>query len=260
MTSSSQAKLQKMRNRFITQLPSRWGPVERAWQNTAVGSEGNLAIRRFHEGLHTLIGTSGTLGLTAFSERLRKTEQKLKPYLQEEQLPQALIVELRSDMAQLSQGISAMCASNTQSYSCEVLSDETQHEKSTTLTQKAVRVLVIDDQESVGNYYITLLESAGFGSDLQTQASKVRAHKKQFGPQLLVMDIQMPDISGIELARLLRADEHPQQTPIVFLSAEGSEATAGTIAELGSATLLGKGLTDQHFLKHVSEWTGSGCC
>ncbi len=81
----------------------------------------------------------------------------------------------------------------------------------------AVRVLVVDDEEYIRDLLSTSLRFQGF--EIETAGSGFVALRKvaEFAPNLVLLDVTMPDIDGFEVCRKMRADR--DQTPVIFLTA-----------------------------------------
>lgn len=82
------------------------------------------------------------------------------------------------------------------------------------------RILVVEDDESLARYYRALLRDAGMEAMDVTQPLEVLQALADFGPDLVLMDIYMPQCSGAELAQVIRQHGGHAGLPIVFLSAE----------------------------------------
>lgn len=85
-----------------------------------------------------------------------------------------------------------------------------------------IRVCLVDDQTSVLNYLKLTLEQQGFDVLGTTNPTILIREMLAFEPDIFIFDINMPDISGIELARIIRQFEHFSAVPIIFLSADDS--------------------------------------
>ncbi len=95
------------------------------------------------------------------------------------------------------------------------------------------KILAIDDDASIGDLYQTGLSLFGFDISCATNAKKAREFLKTNKPDLILMDIMMPDVDGITLTRELRADPKTADIPIIVVS---GLADAGT---LNDALLFG---------------------
>jgi two-component system nitrate/nitrite response regulator NarL len=84
------------------------------------------------------------------------------------------------------------------------------------------QILVVDDDETWRAYVATLLERAGF--ELQEAASSAKALEvaREHRPRLVLLDVRLPDGSGLEVCRALR-DLYGDELPIIFVSGERME-------------------------------------
>jgi two-component system CheB/CheR fusion protein len=87
------------------------------------------------------------------------------------------------------------------------------------------RVLVADDDPAVGEALVTLLERLGQDVRLVTRGNAVEKAVEAFRPALVILDIGLPDMSGVEIARRLRASPGSQAFRIVALSGYGQNST-----------------------------------
>ncbi|MDA8436506.1 MAG: response regulator transcription factor [Actinomycetales bacterium] len=86
--------------------------------------------------------------------------------------------------------------------------------------QADARVLVVDDEPYIADLLATGLRFVGF--DVRTAGSGLEALTcvREWKPDLLVLDVMMPDVDGFEVTRRLRADG--RETPVLFLTARDS--------------------------------------
>ncbi|MDX6376094.1 MAG: two-component system, OmpR family, response regulator [Gaiellaceae bacterium] len=93
------------------------------------------------------------------------------------------------------------------------------------------RVLIVDDEPSITDAVATALRYEGFEtSEVASGRDAIRA-AEAFVPDLVILDIMLPDIDGLSVARTLRAQ--PRRVPVIFLSAR--DATQDKIAGLSLA-------------------------
>jgi len=87
-------------------------------------------------------------------------------------------------------------------------------------------VLVVDDDPTVSDVVRRYLERAGLEVTLAADGpSALRAYESQ-RPDLVVLDLMLPGIDGLEVCRRLRADPRTMHVPIVMLTAKGEESDA----------------------------------
>ena len=82
------------------------------------------------------------------------------------------------------------------------------------------RVLVIDDSRAQAMHIERVLNSAGIITRALNEPIQALEVLAEFQPDLIILDLYMPDCTGPELARLIRQDERYVSVPIIFLSAE----------------------------------------
>ncbi|MGB8169916.1 MAG: response regulator [Chthoniobacteraceae bacterium] len=81
------------------------------------------------------------------------------------------------------------------------------------------RILVVDDDPSIGVYLTRLLEESGrYLVEVETDPIVAMATARLYKPDLLVLDIYMPGLSGLEIAEQLRAEPCLRSRPIIFFT------------------------------------------
>ena len=91
---------------------------------------------------------------------------------------------------------------------------------STRTLADTLRVLVVDDEPSIVDAVATCLRYEGFQVEEATTGRAALAKAQDSPPDLIVLDVMLPDLDGIEVTRRLRADGI--HTPILFLTAKDS--------------------------------------
>jgi len=83
------------------------------------------------------------------------------------------------------------------------------------------RILIVDDDRESTRLLKILLEKIGYLVLEENDAAKAHQSVHNFGPDLILLDIMMPQIDGVELASEIDADPQLQKTPIIFLTGLG---------------------------------------
>jgi diguanylate cyclase (GGDEF)-like protein len=104
------------------------------------------------------------------------------------------------------------------------------------------RILVVEDDEFHAAFARAVLESAGYQVDVCSAPRQFTERMATFQPELLLMDVNLPEISGYDLARLVRQHEQHAALPILFLTSE---------AEMESRIRAAKAGGDEHLTKPV---------
>jgi len=88
------------------------------------------------------------------------------------------------------------------------------------LAKRPYRVLLIDDDESLLDLYAIVLSEADMEVEILSDPMQGLKVLAEFRPDVIVMDVYMPECSGTELAQIIRQDDNWAEVPIMFLSAE----------------------------------------
>ncbi len=87
------------------------------------------------------------------------------------------------------------------------------------------KILVIDDEEDVLNFITYNLKKDGYRIETAENGREGLEKAKDFKPDLILLDVMMPDLDGIEVCRQLREDPGFDNTMIAFLTARGEDYT-----------------------------------
>jgi len=90
------------------------------------------------------------------------------------------------------------------------------------------RILLVDDEAGVTTMTKLNLEKTGiYEVQVENHSGRALSAARGFKPDLILMDITMPEMDGPEVASLIRADDTLRNTPIVFLTAVVSKYETG---------------------------------
>ncbi len=115
-------------------------------------------------------------------------------------------------------------------------------------TEEPYRVLVVDDDVSLGAHFELVLRSAGFDIDYCSRPEEVMERMAADAPDVVLMDLHMPQCSGAELASVIRQTNRFAGTPIVYLSAEDDPGVQVRAMGRGGDDFLKKPIADQHLI------------
>lgn len=118
-------------------------------------------------------------------------------------------------------------------------------------TGASYRILIVDDSESLGEYYKLILNQAGMIAESITNPLNLLEQLESFQPDLLIMDIYMPQCTGFELAVVLRLESNYTKIPIIFLSTEEDKNKKLFAISLGVDDFLTKPVSPQHLISAV---------
>lgn len=118
--------------------------------------------------------------------------------------------------------------------------------------QAPYRVLIVDDDESLAEHYRLVLAAGGMLAEKVCQPQDALPAMESLRPDLVLMDLHMPDCSGAELARIIRYDEAWLSVPIIYLSAESSLDQQVKALGSGADEFLTKPITAPQLVAAVS--------
>lgn len=83
------------------------------------------------------------------------------------------------------------------------------------------RILVVDDEPDVTELVSYKLKREGYEVEIINNPLEIMGTAREFAPDLFVLDIMMPDLDGMKICRMIRADRKLSSVPIIFLTARG---------------------------------------
>ncbi len=112
-------------------------------------------------------------------------------------------------------------------------------------------ILIIDDEKDIVKLLQYNLEKEGYAvsTGLTGEEGLAAARSKQ--PDLIVLDLMLPGIDGLEVCRLLKADRSTKQIPVLMLTAKGTEIDQVVGLELGASDYIPKPFSVKVFLARV---------
>ncbi len=113
------------------------------------------------------------------------------------------------------------------------------------------RILVVDDNESLATHYALVLRQAGMTVTTCNEPRQIMETLIDNQPELILMDVYMPDCSGLELAGLIRQQEAFLGIPIMFLSTETDLDKQLTAMRMGGDDFLTKPIADDTLVSSV---------
>lgn len=117
------------------------------------------------------------------------------------------------------------------------------------MTAERPIVFVVDDDSRVRDALSSLLASAGLDVGVFASASEFLAADKPDAPGCLVLDIELPDINGLELQRELADRKAP---PIVFITGHGDIPSSVRAMKAGAVEFLSKPFGDEELLRAIN--------
>lgn len=120
----------------------------------------------------------------------------------------------------------------------------------------AKRVLVVEDNELNLKLFCDLLRAHGHVTEPVRDGREVVQRARDFSPDLVIMDIQLPHISGLELIEALKKDEALSPVPIMAVTAYAGKGDEDRIRTAGAEAYVSKPISVPKFVAQVDELLG----
>lgn len=102
------------------------------------------------------------------------------------------------------------------------------------------RILIVDDEEDVLELVRYNLDRSGYQIETASSGEEALTKARKSSPELIILDLMLPGIDGLEVCKKLKADVKTEHIPIVMLTAKGDEADIVTGLELGAEDYITK--------------------
>ncbi len=113
------------------------------------------------------------------------------------------------------------------------------------------RILIVEDEEDLASLLEYNLKADGHLPEVARSGAAAIARARASRPDLVLLDLMLPDISGTEVARLLKADPEGQKTRLIIVTAKGQEADRVRGLELGADDYVVKPFSVKELLLRV---------
>ncbi|MSP68558.1 MAG: response regulator [Alphaproteobacteria bacterium] len=117
-------------------------------------------------------------------------------------------------------------------------------------------VLIVEDNDLNLKLFRDLLMAHGYQSIQARDGSTVVAMVRQHMPDLIIMDIQLPGVSGLEITRQLKRDPELRMVPIVAITAFAMKGDEEKILEGGCEAYMAKPISVTKFMETVRSFLG----
>ena len=117
----------------------------------------------------------------------------------------------------------------------------------------AKRVLVVEDNELNLKLFCDLLRAHGFVVEPVSDGREVLEKARSFVPNLIIMDIQLPHISGLELIEQIKKDSQLKIIPIMAVTAYAGKGDEDRILRAGAEAYVSKPISVAKFIESVQQ-------
>ena len=112
-------------------------------------------------------------------------------------------------------------------------------------------ILVVDDESGISDFVSYNLEQAGYRTHVEATGKGAIKSANDETPALVVLDLMLPDLSGFEVCKALRAKESTSRVPIIMLTARDDEVDKVVGLELGADDYVTKPFSPRELVARV---------
>jgi len=116
------------------------------------------------------------------------------------------------------------------------------------------KALVVDDNNNNLLLEKDLLEVAGFEVFEAESAADGIAIARKEKPDIIIMDVRLPDMRGTDAARILRRDKETRNIPIVFVTASVMDEGKEDLLGITNSGFIGKPINTRTFVQEISQF------
>lgn len=120
------------------------------------------------------------------------------------------------------------------------------------------KILVVEDNELNLKLFCDLLRAHGHEAEPVRDGREAIERARAFAPDLVVMDIQMPHVSGLELIEQMKVDAELMTTPIMAVTAYAAKGDEERIRDAGAEGYVSKPISVLKFVEAVNELLAMG--
>jgi DNA-binding response OmpR family regulator len=113
------------------------------------------------------------------------------------------------------------------------------------------RVLVVEDDADIAQLLVHYLDKAGFSTEVLSSGREALAAVAARPPDLLILDLMLPQVDGLEICRIARSNPATAAIPIIMLTARGEESDRIVGLELGADDYIAKPFSPNELVARV---------
>lgn len=118
----------------------------------------------------------------------------------------------------------------------------------------AKTILIVEDNELNMKLFNDLLQAHGYATLQTKDGREVMGIAREHHPDLILMDIQLPEVSGLEITRMLKGDDDLKGIPVIAVTAFAMKGDEEKIREGGCEGYIAKPISVANFLETVGKF------
>ena len=119
-------------------------------------------------------------------------------------------------------------------------------------------ILIVEDNELNMKLFSDLLEAHGYETVQTRSGTEAMGLARQHRPDLILMDIQLPEVSGLQVTQWLKDDDELRHIPVIAITAFAMKGDEEKIRQGGCEAYLSKPISVVKFLETVRNYLGDG--
>jgi two-component system cell cycle response regulator DivK len=116
------------------------------------------------------------------------------------------------------------------------------------------KVLIVEDNELNMKLFHDLLEAHGYQTVETRSGNDVLELARKEKPDLILMDIQLPEVSGLDVTRWLKSDEELKKIPVIAVTAFAMKGDEQKIREGGCEDYISKPISVSGFIDTIQKY------
>jgi len=121
---------------------------------------------------------------------------------------------------------------------------------------KMKTVLIVEDNDLNMKLFHDLLDAYGYNTIQTKDGMEALSLAREHMPDLILMDIQLPEVSGLEVTKWIKEDETLKSIPVIAVTAFAMKGDEEKIREGGCEAYIAKPISVEDFLNTVKEYLG----
>lgn len=121
------------------------------------------------------------------------------------------------------------------------------------MSEMSKTILIVEDNELNMKLFHDLLDAHGYVTVQTRKGTDALELARKHMPNLILMDIQLPEVSGLEVTKMLKDDEELRDIPVVAVTAFAMKGDEERIREGGCEGYISKPISVVHFLETIGK-------
>ena len=126
------------------------------------------------------------------------------------------------------------------------------------MSEKSKCILIVDDEPDVTELVKYKLEQDGYVCEVLNDPLSFISKAREISPDLILLDIMMPELNGLQLCKIIRSDPNMQSIPIIFLTARGEAEDRVRGLESGADDYVAKPFNTKELILRVGKVLSRG--